>query len=171
MQGVCINPGPTVTLQEGETYFLFDHGLNNYLVSRFNNPNAHFGSYEKKFFEVIQEEQLEPSQAEPANLWPLKRRYIAEISSKRDAYRLGERFIIGSAKNEPYFNVYLLDNPERGPIGSYIHNFFNILEPYEEPDITPVPKSLEVSQEKPIAKQKSKKTVEFEQLSIFEFIG
>ncbi|USK61310.1 hypothetical protein [Peribacillus asahii] len=171
MQGVCINPGPTVTLQEGETYFLFEHGLNNYLVSRFNNPGAHFGSYEKKFFEVIQEEQ-----PEPANLWPLKRRYKAEVSSKRAAYRLGERFIIGPAKNEPYFNVYLLDNPERGPIGSYIHNFFNILEPYEEPDIKPEPKPIELRQEKPIAKsitktQKPRKKVEFEQLSIFEFIG
>jgi len=171
MQGVCINPGATVTLQEGETYFLFEHGLNNYLVSRFNNLNAHFGSYEKKFFEVIQEEQ-----PEPANLWPLKRRYIAEVSSKRAAYRLEERFIIGPAKNEPYFNVYLLDNPERGPIGSYIHNFFNILEPYEESAIKPDPKPIELPQENPIAKtipgtQKPKKMAEFEQLSIFEFIS
>ena len=49
-QGVCIDTGLSTMLQKGETYFLTDHGENNYYVSKFNNPNSYFGSFRKELF-------------------------------------------------------------------------------------------------------------------------
>ncbi|WP_025727734.1 hypothetical protein [Heyndrickxia ginsengihumi] len=129
MQGVCIDPGPTTTLQEGETYFLFDHGQNNYYVSRFDNINAHFGSYQRSYFKVINKSNDNEKTQETKI-----QRFVAVVNRPRNGYRVGDKFLIGPSKYEPYFNVFLYDYPERGPIGSYIQNFFEILEPYIEPE-------------------------------------
>ena len=64
MRGICIDNEAADVLQVGAVYYLFDHGPNNFYVSRFDNPNAHFGSYEKRRFELIQDE------AEPEELPP-----------------------------------------------------------------------------------------------------
>lgn len=114
MRGICIETGATTVLQEGANYFLFDHGPNNFYVSRFDNVNAHCGSYERKFFKLIEDKT---------------QRFIARVAKWRAGYNVGDEFIISDPGPNGYFNVYLMDGRI---IGSYITNFFEVIGPYEE---------------------------------------
>ncbi|WP_244895461.1 hypothetical protein [Evansella clarkii] len=64
MQGICIDKGDTLTLQEGKKYFLFPNGANHFYASRFNSKRSHFGCYRAKHFEVIQEEEEDTPETE-----------------------------------------------------------------------------------------------------------
>ncbi|WP_025731339.1 hypothetical protein [Heyndrickxia ginsengihumi] len=125
MKGICIDPGNTTTLKINEEYYLFENGQDNFYVSRFDNPNAHFGSFQKKYFKVVNKENMSKKNMQLN---------VARVCKPHNGYRVGEKFIIGPSIHEPYFDVFLYDYPERGPIGSYINNFFEVLEPFKEPE-------------------------------------
>lgn len=55
MKGTCIdNKGVEDAIEIGKEYSLFPHGAGHYYVSNFD-LNAHFGVFEKKFFQLIDE--------------------------------------------------------------------------------------------------------------------
>jgi hypothetical protein len=157
MQGICINTGSTTVLREGQKYFLFDHGPNNFYVSKFDNVNAHMGSYRKTHFELVEDQQpaqdesfehpgellddgrviyhfenpdIEPIIEQPQT-YKLKR-YVAQVAKYRNGYRIGDLFIISEKEANGYYHVYLKDRPAGGPVGSYITNFFEIITEYDE---------------------------------------
>lgn len=68
-------------------------------------------------------------------------RYIAKVNKYRNGYTIGDKYIVGQSKNSEYFNVYLMDGRI---IGSYIHDFFEKIEPYTEPvkTVTKEPKPI-----------------------------
>lgn len=94
MKGVCIDTGATLMLRKDETYYLFDHGPNNYYVSRFDNPGAHFGSYQRKCFKLIQEQTQEwPDEPPCPTDWPelsQDRVYRARLIWRRPGYKMTE---------------------------------------------------------------------------------
>ena len=57
MIGQCIDASQSTVLQEGKTYYLFEHGPNNFLVSRFNSNKSYFGSFRSNRFEVVEEQE------------------------------------------------------------------------------------------------------------------
>jgi hypothetical protein len=133
LRGVCIDIGATTTLTENKEYFLFEHGPNNYYVSRFDNVNAHFGSYGRKQFKVIEE----PNQ-----------RFVARVAKWRNGYRMGDEFIISRPGPNGYYHVYLKERPNKGPVGSYITDFFEIIGPYKE-DAAKRPKTPQIEEQPP----------------------
>lgn len=52
MKGICIDDSNSINLKKGKTYYLFPHGDHAYYVSRFPNPNSHFGAFSKNRFEI-----------------------------------------------------------------------------------------------------------------------
>lgn len=123
MKGICIDAGNATTLEVGKEYYLFEHGPSNYYVSRFNNKNSHFGSYQRSFFKTI---EVRPHD--------LKVKHYAKLKRPQRNFDMDKTYIVGPAKgNGEYYNVYSLAVPTR-PFGSYINNVFEILEPYEEPE-------------------------------------
>ncbi|QGF21737.1 hypothetical protein Sam112_gp35 [Bacillus phage vB_BcM_Sam112] len=154
MQGICIDVHTSAVLEEGATYYLFDHGVNNYYVSRFDNVQAQFGSYRKEMFQVTEIPENETEIAESVTETPknerikekLKQqaeslavnnfkpvRHIAKATKRVGGITFGKEYIIGPSKHMPYYDVYRLENP-RVPIASYITLFFEIIRPFEEPD-------------------------------------
>lgn len=131
MQGVCIDTGLSAILRKDSTYFLREHGKNNYYVSNFDNPKSHFGSFQKKYFRLIAEPQ------------PSRRRFVAKVSRCRSWYTLGDEYIITEKDHNGYFHVYLKEKPHKGPIGSYLNNFFEIIAPFNEEETR---KDVEVSE-------------------------
>jgi hypothetical protein len=127
MQGVCIDTGATTVLEIGRKYYLFEHGPN-YLVSRFDNKNAHCGSYEKKHFELI-EERPPLCRHEVSPFKP--QRYVAEVARQIIGYRVGDRYIVTDKGPNGYFHVYLMERPNKAPIGSYDADFLKIIGPYD----------------------------------------
>lgn len=61
-----------------------------------------------------------------------KRRYIARVSRPMRGYNLDDIYIISKPGNNGYFSVWHADKPHKGPIGSYITDFFEIIEPFAE---------------------------------------
>lgn len=123
MKGVCIDTGNATTLEKGKQYYLFEHGPNNYYVSQFNNIKSHFGSYQKRLFKEI---EVRPHD--------LEGKYYARLKRPQRSFKMDKIYIVGPAeKHKEYFNVYSVEVPHR-PFGSYLNNFFEILEPYEEPE-------------------------------------
>ena len=49
----CIDEGNTSTLRTNEEYYCFPNGDQYYYVSRFPNKGAHFGCFNKSFFEEV----------------------------------------------------------------------------------------------------------------------
>lgn len=181
MRGICIDPGPTLTLLKDKKYFLFEHGPNNFYVSKFDNVGAHCGSYEKRFFKLVDEQLIVPIKPQ---------RYIAVISKYRNGYNMGDNFIISDPGPNGYYHVYLMDRPNGSPIGSYITNFFEIIGPYKEdkmevaikpPErtklkalISPVINPL-LDEEKPekqatVKPKKVKQAIPVGQMDIFDFL-
>ncbi|MFJ7953932.1 hypothetical protein ACIQZG_20740 [Lysinibacillus sp. NPDC096418] len=140
MQGLCINAPDKSNLVVGETYFLYPHGPA-YHASRFSRPGSHFGTYQKKYFEIVagvaveavEEWPPEPVQpAEPPRLDKGKI-YEAELIWRRNSYgaQLGNYFITAinncySCKSDCYFYAAAaLQQPQ----GRYpLHWFINIRE-------------------------------------------
>ena len=120
MQGVCIDTGLSAILRKDSTYFLREHGKNNYYVGNFDNPKSHFGSFQKKHFRLI---------AEPQSSC---RRFVARVSSRYGWYTLGDEYIITEKDHNGYIHVYLKGKPHKGPIGSYLNSFFEIIAPFNE---------------------------------------
>lgn len=129
----------------------------------------------KRFaFDEVKEQEQE-QQEKP-------QRWLARVSWPRSGYIVGREFIIGPAKDEPYFNVYLKDKPNNGPVGSYIKDFFEKIEPFKEPQTAQI-KPVEVKrintltitktiEDEPKIKQKEaskEKGIKHEQLSLFDF--
>lgn len=189
MQGICINTGSTTVLREGQKYYLFDHGPN-YYVSNFDNVNAHMGSYRKDHFKLLQQEP----EKEPEQPTIRLKRFVAKVAKHRNGYRIGDLFIISEKGPNGYYHVYLKDMPAKGPVGSYITNFFEIITDYDElikpmagktperPKLEAQPKTAaiplpipEKAEEKAAAQpskaKKQKATKEPEgQLNIFDFL-
>lgn len=153
-QGVCIDVELSAVLKENRTYFLREHGKNNYYVSNFNNPKSYFGSFRKECFRLI----AEPRQ----NL----KRFVAKVSKNYTWYTLGDEYIITEKDHNGYFHVYMKNRPHKGgPIGSYLDNFFEIIEPFNE---VAVEKSL-----LPVRKQKlnpKEEPIILGQMNLFDFI-
>lgn len=110
-------------------------------------------------------------------------RHISRVSRNRNGYHVGDEYIVGPAKNEGYFNVYLMNG---NLIGSYVHDFFEKVRPYvEQKEIVPIQVEPEPVEEKPkivithitYKKEKPKKpkkekqeTIIPGQMDIFDFI-
>lgn len=203
MRGICIDTGSTTVLREGDEYYLFEHGPNNYYVSKFDNVGAHCGSYQRKHFKLVDDEQpqehpgeiigdsvyysFENPDIEPV-IVPIKRkRFVAVVSRWRNGYRIGDEFIISERDENNYFHVYLKDRPNKGPVGSYITDFFQIIEPYNEPEIElepvkqkpaivkeiepkPLPNPPKVLPKAEKVKRKPEKPKKPEQMNIFDFL-
>lgn len=162
-QGVCVDTGLSAILQKDRTYFLREHGKNNYYVSNFNNPKSYFGSFSKKYFRLIVEPRLS------------LKRFVARVSKNYTWYTLGDEYIITEKDHNGYFHVYLMNGKNGGaPIGSYLNNFFEIIKPFNEGENTA---SLKISQEKALKTGKRaietlpdspKKVEECVQLSLFD---
>ncbi|KAF0817667.1 Phage protein [Bacillus sp. ZZV12-4809] len=56
LKGKYIGSDKVCSLNKEYTYFLFPNGPNHYYVSRFNNPNAHFGCFDCDWFHILEEE-------------------------------------------------------------------------------------------------------------------
>lgn len=55
MKGRCIDTGGSTVLEKGEVYHLFLNGPDHFYVSKFDNKNAHFGCFGRRFFEPVLE--------------------------------------------------------------------------------------------------------------------
>ena len=88
MRAACIDPGAFALLERGERYNIFDHGPHNVYVSRFG-LNAHFGSYPRSAFEVIENEWPQEPQDSP-NLDGLDSgtKYMAELIYRPQGYNM-----------------------------------------------------------------------------------
>jgi len=136
MQGICIDAGTSAVLEQGKTYFLFNHGKNNVYVGNFENVRSQFGSFQRKQFEIVKEEKAAVKPVEKLvdnpvvkNFTPV--RHVAIAKRNQAGIRKGAKYIIGPSEHAPYYNVYLLDRPNV-PIASYITLFFEIIALYEE---------------------------------------
>jgi hypothetical protein len=88
LHSVCVDPGQTVVLEKGKSYFLFPNGTMCYYVSNFPNPKAHKGCFQSKYFQIIEKVEwphepevlslsLDPEQLYKAKLVWRKPGYIA----------------------------------------------------------------------------------------------
>lgn len=126
MQGVCIDAGLTTTLKVGQKYFLFEHGVNNFYVSNFNSVRSHFGSFQRKYFELIQEAN------EDRELF-IDGFQVAKIVKTFKGYNfdVGDRYVVGPTRinRGTHFYLYNLDNMRfRGcmPV-----DMFELIKPFE----------------------------------------
>ena len=124
LQGKCVDAGACTNLKVGEEYFLFPHGGLAYNVSRFPHPGAHFGTYQKSRFELIDAAMEVPVQ--------ITSKYLARVvKPPSHFYLIGEEYIITEPRENGYYSVFLKSRPNHGPVGSYRSNYFEIIEPYE----------------------------------------
>lgn len=56
LKGKYIGSNKLCSLNKEYTYFLFPNGPNHFYVSRFNNPNAHFGCFNGDWFQIFKDE-------------------------------------------------------------------------------------------------------------------
>ncbi len=167
MRGRCIQAPEKSNLVEGEIYYLFQHGGLAYNVSIFPHPGAHFGTYQKSRFELVEAAVDVPTQTTS--------KYLARVvKPPSHFYMVGEEYVITEPKVNGYYSVFLKSRPNHGPIGSYRSNYFEIIEPYEVIEAAVVNDMLKVVQKKvktvndlpemanvPVGKTK------YEQLSLF----
>lgn len=152
-QGICVDTGLSAVLQKGNTYFLKEHGKNNYYVSRFDNPKSYFGSFRKEFFTLVAEKK------------PKLKRFIARVTRNRSWYTVGDEYIITEKDHTGYFHVYFKDIPSKPPIGSYLDSFFEVIEPFNEAEGE---KLVHIS--KPQKEERREDTTSFGQMNLFDFI-
>lgn len=90
--GVCIDSGLSVNLKKGERYYLFTYGREHFYASRFQNKGAHFGVYEKKYFEIVRPalEQDNWSQEPPKSMIELNQVNQAKIYKAELVWRQRE---------------------------------------------------------------------------------
>lgn len=137
MKGRCISAGDTTTLKPEQEYFLFPAGSNHYYVSRFDNPNAHFGCYQAKYFELVKETVLEFRAKED--------RFIG--TSVMDGIRLkkGVAYVLGPVlytwgrvrENSPsHCYVYEIERDSKQFIGCFPISVFKDIQLYHDKMIT-----------------------------------
>lgn len=165
MRGICVNNEAADVLQVGAVYYLFEHGPNNYYVARFDNPNAHFGSYEKRRFELIEDEAAATDEP-PADHIPVLNRekvYSARLIYRKPGYdfiKLGTYYIEPLQTHARFYH-----DPQMQRLGGCfpLHWFDDFKE--HEPGapvvevVEPEPEPEELPPEK------------WEQTTIFDFLG
>lgn len=153
LQGKCVDAGACTNLKVGEEYYLFSHGGLAYNVSRFPHPGAHFGTYQKSRFELVDAVMEVQTQ--------ITSKFLARVvKPPSHFYRVGEEYVITEPRANGYYSVFLTSRPNHCPIGSYKSNYFDIIEPYEVTEAAvehDMPEMVNV----PVKKQK------YEQLSLF----
>ncbi|MGE7112709.1 hypothetical protein [Lysinibacillus sp. NPDC047702] len=112
LQGKCIDAGACTNLKVGEEYYLFPHGGLAYNVSRFPHTGAHFGTYQKSRFELVDAAMKVSTQ--------IKSKYLARVvKPPSHFYRVGEEYVITEPKANGYYDVFLKSRPDVAPVGSY----------------------------------------------------
>ncbi|MGE7115015.1 hypothetical protein [Lysinibacillus sp. NPDC047702] len=111
-KGICVDAGACTNLKAGEEYFLFPHGGLAYNVSRFPHPGAHFGTYQKSRFELVDAATEVTTQ--------ITSKYLARVvKPPSHFYRIGEEYVITELKANGYYDVFLKTRPNIAPVGSY----------------------------------------------------
>ncbi|MGE7111255.1 hypothetical protein [Lysinibacillus sp. NPDC047702] len=154
MRGRCIKAPEKSNLVEGEIYYLFQHGGLAYNVSRFPHPGAHFGTYQKSRFELVD------------TAVEVQSKYLARVvKPPSHFYKIGEEYIITEPRANGYYDVFLKTRPNVAPVGSYKNtSCFECIEPFETVVVNDMPKMVQKKVEMvhaPIKKQV------YEQLSLF----
>lgn len=168
MRGRCIQAPEKSNLVEGEIYYLFPHGGLAYNVSRFPHPGAHFGTYQKSRFELVDVVMDAPVK--------VPNKYLARVvKPPSHFYRIGEEYVITEPRSNDYYSVFLKTCSDVAPVGSYKNtSCFEYIEPFKEVEATVVndkPKMVHTKVETvhdmpetvnaPVIKQK------YEQMSLF----
>ena len=165
MLAVCIDEGPFTSLEKGERYNIFDHGPHNVYVSRFGR-NAHFGSYPRNVFKVMENEWPQEPQDGP-NLDDLDSgtKYKAELIYRPQGYSmvaLGEYII---KLDGSLFYFYDCDTGRCR--GAYPPKWFDNIRPLGRVQDEPNPLPVMPDQIPVIA---SAEVERIEQMNIFDFI-
>lgn len=137
MKGLCVDPGGTTTLKEGIEYFIFPNGSNHFYVSKFDNPKAHFGCYQKELFqEKTEEEAPELPQEPPMVKVDLKmdevyKAFFVWVRKPGHWHLVGKSYFVKQHKTQStQVNVY--DDPEckigRGTFQTYYFIDFELIE-------------------------------------------
>lgn len=138
MKGLCVETNVSTNLKKGEIYYLFPHGAH-YHASRFPRLGSHFGTYQRHYFEIIEErvDDWPPEPLRPEVLPQLDKDkiYTAELVWQRESYSYGTPkgtyFITAikkgfTCKSDCYFYK---DAALQQPKGRYpIHWFENVRE-------------------------------------------
>lgn len=102
-------------------------------------PDENGHSVHRVRYNEIVRGEIASNDAEPEQI-----RYIARVSKPRNGYHVGDEYIVGAAKHQDYFNVFLMNG---NIVGSYVNDFFERIRPYvEQKEVAPVP--VEPIQEK-----------------------
>lgn len=138
LQGICIEITTSTNLEKGEVYYLFPHGPTAFHASRFPRPGSHFGTYQRRYFEIIDKskEEWPPEPPKPLEILALDKDKIYEAQmvwrSKGYSYGtdLGIYYIKPVGLSDCYFyrDAALLHPKGRFPL----HWFENIREYGEE---------------------------------------
>lgn len=156
MQGRCIQAPEKSNLAVGEIYYLFSHGGLAYNVSRFPHPGAHFGTYQKNRFELVDIPEK------------VTNKYLARVvKPPSHFYFIGEEYIISKPAENGYFNVFLKSRPNHAPVGMYKSNYFEIIEPYEVTETAVVNDMPKMVQKKVETVNELVKKQKYEQMSLF----
>jgi hypothetical protein len=91
LRGVCVNAERADLMETGEIFYLFPNGPDHVYVSRFDNPGAHFGCFERaRFKELEAEAQEEAWPPEPPAILPeldQERLYRARLIWRKPFYK------------------------------------------------------------------------------------
>lgn len=168
MQGRCVLAPDKSNLVEGEIYYLFPHGGSAYNVSRFPHPGAHFGTYQKSRFELV-DVVMEVS-AEVTS------KYLARVvKPPSHFYLIGEEYVITKPKANGYYDVFLKTRPSVAPVGSYKNtSCFEYIEPFKEVEVIvvndmpkKVQKTVETAHNIPEMVNVPAKKQKYEQMTLF----
>lgn len=168
MRGRCIQAPEKSNLVEGEIYYLFPHGGLAYNVSKFPHPGAHFGTYQKSRFELVDVVVDAPAKVPD--------KYLARVvKPPSHFYRIGEEYVITEPGANGYYSVFLKTRSDVAPVGSYKNtSCFEYIEPFEEVEATVVNdepkivhKKVETVHDMPETVNVPVKKQKYEQLSLF----
>ncbi|TSB47142.1 hypothetical protein [Alkalicoccobacillus porphyridii] len=136
MKAVCIETGDTALLQEQKEYFIFPNGESHVYVSKFDNQGAHFGCYEKDFFqEIVEEDPVRPP--EPPELNPdLEHGQVYKAflvwTSKRGFWSLEGKHYYLKQHDKVSSQVWFYEDPECKKLrGIFQKHYFTDYEPIE----------------------------------------
>lgn len=177
LQGICIDPGQTVVLEEGKSYFLFPNGTQHYYVSKFPNQDAHKGCFQTKYFQIIQKEEWAIEPDVKALDLVQEKVYKANLIWRRPGYKsikLQEYYVRPKTTNGYFYN----DSSLRDCVGCFpLHWFANFVEVGQdiidseinnlENDITDFDTVFE--ENVPLFIENESKIVNYVQMSIFDF--
>lgn len=161
-KGKCVDAGVCTNLKVGEEYFLFPHGGLAYNVSRFPHPGAHFGTYQKSRFELVDTAMEVPTAQ-------ITSKFLARVvKPPSHFYRIGEEYVITELKANGYYDVFLKSRPDVAPVGSYKNtSCFECIEPFEAVEVVVVNDIPKMVQKKVETVQVPVREQKYEQLSLF----